>query len=82
MVTSGTLAELRSGQQAHIAQIDPAIPELLRLRLRHLGFRPGTRVEVIRRAPFGGPSVYRLSDYDLCLRREHARHVLLGEAAG
>ncbi|MBL8931260.1 MAG: ferrous iron transport protein A [Kineosporiaceae bacterium] len=81
MVTTGTLAQLRSGDRGHIGLIDPSIPEMLRLRLRHLGFRPGTVVEVIRRAPFGGPSVYRLCDYDICLRREHARHVLLGEPA-
>lgn len=81
MVTTGTLAQLRSGEVGHIGAIDPGVPELLALRLRHLGFRPGTVVEVIRRAPFGGPSIYRLCDYDICLRQEHARHVLLGRSA-
>lgn len=72
-----TLAQLRSGVLARIEGIDPEVDELLSTRLRHLGFRPGEAVEVIRRAPFGGPTVYRLCDYEICLRREHAKHVLL-----
>lgn len=81
MVTTGSLAQLGSGEVGHIGTIDPTVSPQLALRLRHLGFRPGTVVEVIRRAPFGGPSIYRLCDYDICLRQEHARHVLLGRSA-
>jgi ferrous iron transport protein A len=75
-----TLAQLRSGACAVIEGIDPQVDELLSTRLRHLGFRQGEAVEVIRRAPFGGPAVYRLCDYEICLRREHAKHVLVGQS--
>lgn len=41
-------------------------------RLGDLGFTPGTTVEVVRRAPLRDPVVYRVRDYDICLRRAQA----------
>ena len=38
-------------------------------RLLVLGFVPGTRVGMIRRAPFGGPVEVELRGYRICLRR-------------
>lgn len=72
------LADVRSGAVVRIEAIDPEVAPLLRLRLTHLGFRPGEQVAVVRRAPFSGPAVYRICDYDLCLRQEHAAHVIVG----
>ena len=45
--------------------------------LAHLGFLPGTTVEVLRRAPAGDPTVYRIDGVDVGLRAETARHILL-----
>lgn len=45
--------------------------------LAHLGFLPGTSVEVLRRAPAGDPTVYRIDGVDVGLRNETARHILL-----
>jgi ferrous iron transport protein A len=45
-------------------------------RLADLGFTPGTEVEVVRRAPLRDPVIYRLRDYEVCLRRAQARCVL------
>ena len=70
------LADVRSGAVVRIEAIDPEVAPLLRLRLTHLGFRPGEQVAVVRRAPFS--AVYRICDYDLCLRQEHAAHVIVG----
>ncbi|PQM44630.1 hypothetical protein C1Y40_05214 [Mycobacterium talmoniae] len=42
-------------------------------RLRQLGFRPASRVDVIRRAPLGDPTIYRVQDTELCLRRTEAQ---------
>lgn len=81
MVVTGVLAHLRQGDQAFVAAISDEVPDLLSTRLRHLGFRPGTAVEVVRRAPFGGPAIYRLCDYEIVLRREHAQHVMVGVPA-
>ena len=36
---------------------------------------PDTPVRVVRRAPLGGPGVYELRGYQLCLRREDAARV-------
>ncbi len=37
-------------------------------RLLVLGFVPGTRIGMIRRAPFGGPVEVELRGYRICLR--------------
>ena len=36
---------------------------------------PGRTVTPLRRAPLGDPVVYRVADYELCLRRQEARMV-------
>jgi ferrous iron transport protein A len=46
-------------------------------RLIDLGFTTGTVVEVVRRAPLRDPVVYRLRDYEVCLRRAQAGCVLV-----
>ncbi|EUA50429.1 feoA domain protein [Mycobacterium xenopi 3993] len=42
-------------------------------RLHQLGFRPTARVDVIRRAPLGDPTIYRVHNTELCIRRREAR---------
>ncbi len=44
-------------------------------RLLDLGFLPGTRIKMIRRAPLGDPVLYELRGYRLCLRRVDAARV-------
>ena len=41
-------------------------------RLREVGFVPGTRVKVERRAPLGDPTVYELRSTRFALRRSGA----------
>ncbi|HSP52866.1 MAG TPA: FeoA family protein, partial [Cryobacterium sp.] len=47
----------------------------IRRRLEDLGFAPGATVEVVRRAPLGDPTIYRVSDCEFCLRLVHARAI-------
>jgi ferrous iron transport protein A len=47
----------------------------LKRRLLEMGFCNGARVEVIRRAPMGDPTEFRLRGYHLSLRDEQAKHV-------
>ena len=47
----------------------------LRRRLLEMGFCNGAAVEVIRRAPLGDPTEFRLRGYHLSLRDEQARCV-------
>jgi len=67
------LAQLGPGQRATIVGVAAAASPAVAGRLRQLGFRPDSDVEVIRRAPLGDPTVYRIQDTELCLRRREAR---------
>jgi ferrous iron transport protein A len=67
------LAQLAPGQEATIVGLIPRVDFSVANRLRHLGFRPTSRVEVIRRAPLGDPTIYRVADTELCIRRREAR---------
>jgi Fe2+ transport system protein FeoA len=57
------------------------LPEEVGHYLAHLGFLPGTRVEVLRRAPAGDPTVYRIDGIEVGLRRETASRIFLKLAA-
>jgi ferrous iron transport protein A len=67
------LAQLPPGTRATVvgtvAQANPMVAN----RLGQLGFRAKARVDVIRRAPLGDPTIYRVQDTELCLRRREAQ---------
>ncbi len=67
------LAQLAPGQRATITGVTPAASPVVAARLRQLGFRPESDVEVVRRAPMGDPTIYRVQNTELCLRRREAR---------
>jgi ferrous iron transport protein A len=66
-----TLADLPSGAQATVTCVVAPAPATAR-RLADLGFTMGTVVQVVRRAPLRDPVIYRVKDYDVCLRRAQA----------
>ena len=68
-----TLDQLSLGESASVVEVDAAAA--LAARLEDLGFVPGTRVTVRRRAPLGDPRVYELRGSQLCLRATEARAV-------
>ncbi len=71
-----SLSALRLGTAARIGGLleDAANAPIVR-RLSNLGFIPGRGGTPLRRAPLGDPVVYRVADYELCLRRHEARMV-------
>jgi len=71
------LCDLRPGQVGCIAGIVgyPAQPQSR--RLRDLGFLPGTRVCLLRRAPLQDPAVFGLRGYQMALRRCESECVLV-----
>ena len=76
LAKSGTdLADLAPGQCGEVLAVAGSGP--VADRLRELGLTPGTEVTVLRRAPFGGPAVYSLRGYQLCLRPSEASRVHL-----
>jgi Fe2+ transport system protein FeoA len=53
------------------------LPDEVSDYLAHLGFLPGTSIEILRRAPAGDPRVYRIDGVEVGLRNETARHIFL-----
>ncbi len=76
------LAQLAPGQRATIVGVAAAASPAVAGRLRQLGFRPASDVEVIRRAPMGDPTIYRVQDTELCLRRREARLIEVDPGSG
>jgi ferrous iron transport protein A len=59
----------------HAVVIDVAGDDPIARRLGDLGVREGVRIEVLRDAPLGDPTVYELCSYQLCLRRTESSRV-------
>ena len=74
------LSEIRVGGSGVLEKLD--LPEEISDHLAHLGFLPGASFEVLRRAPAGDPTVYRIDGIEVGLRRETASHILAEDAAG
>jgi ferrous iron transport protein A len=71
------LAQLPRGRRATILGTVPQATSAVANRLRQLGFRAMAQVDVIRRAPLGDPTIYRVQDTELCLRRREARLIVV-----
>lgn len=78
---AGVLADLAPGSRATVLGMTTDAPAMVVRRLEDLGLTAGTTVEVVRRAPLRDPVVYRVKDYELCLRRAQAACVLAQEIA-
>ncbi len=76
------LAQLVPGQQATIVGVAPHASSAVASRLWQLGFRPTARVAVIRRAPLGDPTIYRVQDTELCIRGREARLIQSRRGSG
>jgi ferrous iron transport protein A len=74
------LSDAKVGNTGIVERIDLA--EEVSNYLAHLGFLPGTQVEVLRRAPAGDPTVYRIDGVEVGLRSETARHIFLQLTVG
>lgn len=72
------LSEVRVGGSGVLEKLD--LPEEISDHLAHLGFLPGATFEVLRRAPAGDPTVYRIDGIEVGLRRETASHILAEDA--
>ncbi|MFD0317751.1 FeoA family protein [Streptomyces flavalbus] len=75
-----SLADLAPGARATVTEVVGAQAPTVARRLADLGFVPGAVVEVVRRAPLRDPVVYRVQDYEVCLRRAQSAWVRVTEA--
>lgn len=74
-VEARTLADLRMGERGVLDHLD--LPEDLARRLMQLGFLPGHEIIPARRAPGGGPRVFRVDGSEVALRNETAARLYL-----
>ena len=71
-----SLSDLRLGISGRVVGLqEDTADDPIAKRLSNLGFVPGRTVTPLRRAPLGDPVVYRVADYELCLRRTEAHMV-------
>ncbi|HEY9305056.1 MAG TPA: FeoA family protein [Mycobacterium sp.] len=71
------LAQLPPGRRATVVGTLPQTAPVVANRLGQLGFRATAQVDVIRRAPLGDPTIYRVQDTELCLRRREAQLIVV-----
>jgi Fe2+ transport system protein FeoA len=71
------LLDVKEGCKAVVKDVD--MDEALKLKLFELGILPGTELELIQVAPFGGPIKIKLHDFCLALRRTEAYKILVEE---
>lgn len=71
-----TLADFAPGSRVTLVGFADGAPPPVARRLEDLGFVAGTEVDVLRRAPLQDPTIYRVRDYDVCLRRTQAAYLL------
>jgi ferrous iron transport protein A len=69
-----TLCDLADGASATIQDIPVGHDEHI-TRLRELGLVPGTKVRLVRRAPFGDPIEVAVRGSRLAMRRSEARYI-------
>ncbi len=70
MAETEKLANLSTGQTAVIVTLPQGVPSLT--RLREMGVLPGTRIQLIRRAPLGDPIEIGVRGSLLSLRLQEA----------
>ena len=73
------LSEMKVGGSGVLERVE--LPDEVSDHLAHLGFLPGASLEVLRRAPAGDPTVYRIDGVEVGLRNETARHILIEPSA-
>lgn len=74
-----TLENIKIGEVATIKSVGGT--GALRRRLLDMGLTPKTAIHVVKAAPMGDPLVLRLRGYELSLRKEDAKYILMEESA-
>ena len=70
------LSELKPGQVGVIVDIVGGSPRLRR-RILDMGLVRGTKIRVVRVAPLKDPIEFQTSGYDLSLRKDEAKNVIV-----
>ena len=78
--TGVALVELEAGREGVFGRVSDSDPEMLRY-LDARGIKPGTRVRVTGRQPFGGPMLVEFAGTEHAIGDELARRMLIDTAA-
>ncbi len=74
-----TLDQIPKGHSVEVLEV--AGEDAVARRLNDLGLRKGVRIQVVRQAPLGDPTVFELCGYQLCLRRSESARVRVRDAS-
>ncbi|HEY0784668.1 MAG TPA: FeoA family protein [Acidobacteriaceae bacterium] len=69
------LNQLRVGSVGIVEEL--TLPDEVQHHLMHMGFVPEARVLAVRRAPAGDPTVYSIDGFEIALRSDTARCILI-----
>lgn len=64
------------------ALIEKILEPELSLYCQDLGFLPGKRVQLLHKAPFGGPLAFQLGETTISLRMDEARFIRVQQVSG
>jgi Fe2+ transport system protein FeoA len=73
------LNQLKVGAVGIVEEL--TLPDEVQHHLMHMGFVPEARVLAVRRAPAGDPTVYSIDGFEIALRRDTARGILISVAS-
>lgn len=69
------LSELKKGEDAVIVRVRGK--GAIKRRMMDMGVVPGSRINVVRKAPFGDPIEYSIKGYSLSLRKSEAKEIIV-----
>ncbi len=69
------LSQLKVGAVGIVEEL--TLPDEVQHHLMHMGFVPEARVLAVRRAPAGDPTVYAIDGFEIALRQDTARGILI-----
>ncbi|WP_066715105.1 FeoA family protein [Clostridium sp. Marseille-P299] len=75
MTRSGVLAELKTGQQAVVTELN--LFDSMRRRLQDIGLIEGTVVECLGKSPLGDPTAFLIRGAVIALRSDETKRVIV-----
>jgi DtxR family Mn-dependent transcriptional regulator len=74
------LAQIEAGRSARVVGVTEEVPEILRY-LGQVGLKPGAQVDVVEKAPLGGPLTVEVGSERHAISLELARMVMVADPA-
>lgn len=76
MMTVKTLDQLKIGQEAKIVTLNTT-DKALRRRLLDMGLTKGVTIKIKKVAPLGDPYDILVRDYELCIRKQDMKQIVV-----